>query len=124
MSSSSNTPTNPVAGTIKIGKHTAGHGAWLKARGYKVTEGDGKIVVEGSSFVDEIDLTGEDGGVAALKAVIEAKSLLTYSTKAKTAKGERSSIMLCTVLGPASALVVKPVGTSKAAKVPNAFAAL
>lgn len=112
-----------VVGTIKIGKHTAGHGTWLKAHGYEVVEADGKLAVTGSEFVESIDLTGADGGVAVLQGLIEKKALLTYSTKAKTAKGDRSSIMLCSVLGPVSAIMVKPVGAGKAAAV-SAFAAL
>ena len=123
MSENNTTPTT-VNGSIKIGKHTAGHAAWLRARGYTVVDGDGKITVKGTAFVTEIDLTAADGGVAVLKDIIAKKALMTYSTKAKTAKGERSSIMLCTVLGPASALMVKPAGAGTKAAANSPFAAL
>ena len=112
-----------VKGTIKTGKHTENHGTWLKNHGYTVEQGDGKIVVTGTEFVEAIDLSGPDGGVAVLKEVIAAKKLLTYGTKAQTAKGPRSSIMLCGFLGTASALVVKPVGQGKA-QATNLFASL
>jgi len=114
-----------VKGSIKVGRHTEGHGAWLKARGYTVTEEPGKIIVEGSSFVESIDLSGTpEQQVAELKKVIEAKSLLTYETKAVTPKGPRSSIMLCGYLGAASALVVKPVGKGAKTDSTSIFAAL
>jgi hypothetical protein len=113
-----------VQGSIRIGRNTAEHGAWLVAHGYEVdsTSKPGFIVVSGTEFVPELDLTGEDNGLAVLKAIIEGHKLLTYSTKAQTAKGPRSSIMLCTYLGKASALVVKPVGAGKTSV--NVFASL
>jgi len=103
-----------VSGYIRLGRNTAGHAAWLTAHGYKVTEEPGRICVEGEKFINEIDLSGDaEAQTKALKAVIEARDLFTYSTKAKTAKGDRSSIMLCGYLGPVSALMVKPVSAVK-----------
>jgi hypothetical protein len=113
-----------VKGTIRIGKQTANHGAWLTAHGYTVDAASkpGFIVVEGTEFVEALNL--QENAVDALKAVIEKKQLLTYSTKATIEGGKtRSSIMLCTHLGPVSALIVKPEGAAKAAKA-SAFAAL
>jgi len=111
-----------VQGTIKLGKHTEGHGAWLRAHGYEVEDQVGRILVIGSEFVEKIDLSQDS--VEAIKKVIAAKQLLTYGTIADIGNGKiRKSIMLCGYLGPVSALIVKPVGTAKVAT-PSPFATL
>jgi len=116
-----------VKGTILIGRHTANHKAWLEGRGYKVTQEGNILTVEGTAFIDEIDLTEDPVGTLKAK-VLATNSLMTYQTKAKVKSADGTvktlkSIPLCTVLGPASALIVKPVGQTAPAKT-NIFATL
>jgi hypothetical protein len=112
-----------VQGTIKTGKNTKGHGAWLLAHGYTVVEQVDSIVVEGTEFVKELDLSGVDA-LDVLKKVIEDKQLLTYQTLVSLKDGKRLfGIPLCGKLGTASALVVKPVKAEKA-KATNEFSSL
>ena len=107
--------------TIKRGKHTEGHGAWLCAHGYEVKEEAGRFVIEvPGGFVEKIDLSQDP--VGELKKVIVARQLFTYSTVAAVGDGKtRKSIMLCGFLGVASALVAKPMTVKKGESV---FAAL
>ena len=115
-----------VKGTILLGKHTANHKTWLEGHGYKVSQEGNVLIVEGESFINEINMS--ENPVEILKnQVIGKHALFTYQTKALvTNKGvvkTLKSIPLCTILGPASALVVKPEGQAKA-KTVNPFAAL
>lgn len=99
---------NTVSGSIKLNRHTSGHPAWLVARGYTATLDGDTISVQGTSFIQELDLTGPDGGIAVLKGVIERKQLLTYTTKLHTAAGTVKGFVACKLLGPASALICSP----------------
>lgn len=103
-----------VRGTIKVNSKTAGHEAWLKERGYAVTAADGALSVSGTCFLETLDLSGPDEGVAVLKEVVRKNQLLTYSTRVLTNKGVRFGFPLLGVLGKASALVVSPASGSKA----------
>jgi len=108
-----------VKGTIKLGKHTVGHSAWLTEHGYKVVEETGQLVIEGKEFVTELDVSS---GLEALSKVVADSKLLTYKTKitfkGKDGQGTRTlyGLAACSQLGKASALVVKPVGVEKPAE--------
>lgn len=104
-----------VRGTIKVTSKTAGHEAWLKERGYVATAADGVLSVSGSCFLEELDMSGPDEGVAVLKEVVRNHQLLTYSTRVLTNKGVRFGFPLLGMLGKASALVVSPAKGSKVA---------
>jgi len=115
-----------VKGTIVVGKNTANHKAWLESHGYVISQEGSILTVEGSGFVQEIDLSEDALGILKTE-VLDAKKLLTYTTRAKVVvRGEVKvlrSIPLCTILGPASALVVKPIGEAPV-KVVSPFATL
>ena len=117
--------------TITKGVKTAGHGNWLRARGYEVTETVTSFEVECSGFVDELlDLSDSAKALETLQGFIKEKKLLTYKTKAIVLgrdgeKTTRSSILLCAALGAASALVAKPaIGALRGNALAAALAAL
>lgn len=97
-----------VNGTIRMGKRTEGHEAWLTARGYSVRRDSDVLHVEGREFVDSVDLTGPDDGVSLLREMVAKQQLATYRTRFTFNGGEvRSGIFAVGRLGAASALVVK-----------------
>ena len=116
---------------ITKGTKTAGHGEWLRTRGYEVTETVTSFEIECSGFVEGvIDLSESAKALETLQGFIKERKLLTYKTQAivlgkNGEKAVRSSILLCAVLGAASALVAKPAcGISRSNSLIAALAAL
>ena len=104
-------------GTIRLGPKTANHATWLLKHGYEVKETEESLSVQGKGeILTSLDL--RTNSLEVMRGVISRGDLLSYRTKVQTEKGELSSIMLCSFLGPASALVVK---TAKDVKVSNIF---
>lgn len=97
-----------ASGTIRMSKKTAGHEAWLSARGYSVVKDGDVLKVEGNGFVETVDLTGADDGVGVLRDMVAKRQLATYRTRFTFNGGEvLSGIFAVGRLGAASALVVK-----------------
>ena len=116
---------------ITKGTKTAGHGEWLRTRGYEVTETMTHFEIECSGFVDGlVDLSDPVKALETLQGFIKERKLLTYKTKAIVLgrdgeKAVRSSILLCAALGAASALVAKPAcGISRSNSLITALANL
>jgi hypothetical protein len=106
-----------ITGTIKLGVNTSGHKAWLEAKGYAVkVEGD-TLHIEGSEFVEFLDLgMTVESAITTLKGLVEKKQLLTYTSKVKIGEKTYWGVPLCGKLGAASALVTKgPKAGPKAA---------
>jgi hypothetical protein len=93
---------------IKIGRNTAAHGAKLKELGYEVEEENGHFVIEASEVVENADFSTPDKGKELIAAMVKDKKVFSYKTKFDFGGGRiLTSIMACTELGPASALVTK-----------------
>ena len=102
-----------MIGIITKGPRTINHAAALKLLGYTVHDKPEHIEVECTGFVSEVDLSkGQD----ALKALVKAKQLMTYTTKITFADGKvLSSIPATGRLGAASCLMaVDPTAPKKA----------
>lgn len=108
-----------VSGVIRVGKKTAGHESWLAARGYAVRKDGDVLHVEGSEFVESVDLTGADEGLGAMREMVAKRQLATYRTQFTFKDGEvLTGIFAVGRLGPASALVVKAAKPRAAAPSP------
>lgn len=109
-----------IIGYIKVNRHTKNHGEFLRERDYNVSietigpEGGKYIVVECEGFVESLDLDCDNTEKSArLKAVVNAKKLLTYNTTitfegGKKEKGIKACSMLEQIKDGLSALVANP----------------
>lgn len=78
-----------MTGVITKGKPTAGHGEWLRSRGYQVMEATEAFIIQVSEFLPEVDLRGEGWEVAVrLLQMVEAKQAFTYRSQAILPSGK------------------------------------